>query len=104
MLADNSAGNSAASRQPWSGWRRLVITSRSVTALTAGDSLLRYSLTADTLAKRMQLSRTVGADRLLEFRYALSDSTVTLRSGAGDSIILRREQPTLLRWKHLWAW
>jgi hypothetical protein len=104
ILADNSAGNPAAARLPWSGWRRLVITSRSVTALTAGDSLLRYSLTIDTLAKRMQLTRTVGADRLLEFRYALLDSTVTLRSAAGDSIILRREQPTLFRWKHLWAW
>ena len=101
---DTSGISPNAGRQPLAHWRRLVIWRRGVWVLTAGDSLLRYSLTIDTLGKRMELVRTVGADSVLHFAYTRSDSTVTLRSADGDSIALQRTQPRLLRWKHLWAW
>jgi hypothetical protein len=104
VRSDTSGTSLDVAPQPWAHWRRLVISDRSVTALTAGDSLRRYSLTTDTLGKRMRLVPTVGTDRVLQFAYTRTESTVTLRSADGDSIALQRTQPTLLRWTHLWAW
>lgn len=98
MSASRDTGN-----QPWSHWRRVAVTSRGLTALTGDDSLRRYALTTDTAAKRMRLVPASGADAM-EFVYSHSDSTLTLRSAVNDSVTLRRIQPTLLRWKHIWAW
>jgi hypothetical protein len=85
-------------------WRRVVLTASSATVSTADDSLRRYRLTTDSMAKRMHFVGTTEATQAFDLAYTLSDSAVTLTSSAGESITLRRAQPTLLRWRHLWSW
>ena len=89
-------------------WKRVVLTRRSATVLTRNDSIVRYTLAADTTLQRLSLKRSDSDSATMTFRYEIPDSIhVLLRrvdAEATQEVRLRRAEVTLLRWTQRWGW